>query len=65
MNLSKLFTEDDRSVALILFFLVGLVFAPVIGLHVVLGSSGAAKAHAAPVSGLASAPVGVSTSGGR
>jgi hypothetical protein len=41
-------TRGDGSVALIVFLLFGLVFAPVIGLHVALAAVEPGAAHAAP-----------------
>ena len=40
-------TRADRSVALILFLILGLVFAPVIGLHVALAAVGPGTTQAA------------------
>jgi hypothetical protein len=40
--------SGDRSVALILFLLLGLVFAPVIGLHVAIAAAGPDLATAGP-----------------
>ncbi len=48
----------DHSVALILFMLMVLVFAPVVGLHIVLTTFGSAVVDdLGPPDGLAAAPV--------
>jgi hypothetical protein len=47
----------DRSVALILFVLLALVFAPVVGLHVALTTFGPTAADPGPPDGLAAASV--------
>ena len=55
----------DRSVALILFMLMALVFAPVVGLHIALTTFGSALVDdPGPPDGLAAAPAGSKRSRG-